>query len=191
MLIDVVSGCEVIDSGPISTFGIAYEATLQAAVLVWPPRPPATGKKRMPTPRALFFGSAMNALSAALTTVQRDSPLAGGPLTMSQATPPSGTGQFIEPVMSTMKYRSTWATSPSAEIVAQAWFGSTTEPLPPEPVVEPLPVSIVPLVAPVLESLPLAAAPPTFDSSTFEPQASATKIPRKTGPTCTKRIRET
>src|SRR5262245_12990364 len=98
----------------------------------------------MPTPSVWLAGSATNALRAALTTVHRESPLAGGPLTMSHITPLSGTGQFIEPVMSTMKYRSTGVGCPSAELVAQAEFGSTAPepPLEELPALEPLPVSM-------------------------------------------------
>src|SRR4051794_6220092 len=128
----------------------------------------------------------MKALSAALTTVHRDSPLAGGPLGMSHITPPSGTGQFIEPVMSTMKYRSTGVGSPSAEVDVHAEFGST-EPAPPLlPVLAPFPVLMLPLpaVLPVLPvlMLPFAAEPPlTLDSSPLEPQASATNVPNRIG----------
>ncbi len=75
----------------------------------------------------------------------------------------SGTGQFIEPVMSTMKYRSIGIASPSAELVAQAEFESMTAPLPPFglPVEEPLPVSRLPVPALLLVLIfPVAAAPP-------------------------------
>src|SRR4051812_46542723 len=116
---------------------------------------------------------------------------------MSHITPLSGTGQFIEPVMSTMKYRSTCTAWPSAEVDVQAVFGSTEPPPPPGlPVLDPTPGSmLVPLPLPawlLVLILPLAPVPPaTFDSSTFEPQASAMKVPNKIGATCPKRIRET
>src|SRR4051794_16608920 len=106
---------EVVESGPISTFGIRYESTRQAALfppgLPPPGLPlpmPLVGKKRRPTPKFWFCGSLTKALRAALTTDQRDStPMGGGPPGMSHLTPLSGTGQFIDPVVSTMKYRST------------------------------------------------------------------------------------
>ncbi len=46
--IAAANGWAVIDSGPISTFGRAYEFALQVAL---PPPLPPVGKKRMPTPR--------------------------------------------------------------------------------------------------------------------------------------------
>ncbi len=65
-------------------------------------------------------------------------------------------------------------------------------PVLPLPVLPVLPLPVLP-VLPVLIMLPVAALPMglTFDSSSFEPQARATNMPKKTGPTCPKRIRET
>src|SRR5450755_89676 len=151
------------------------------------------GKNRMPIPRPLLAGSATKAFRAALSTVQRVvlEKVPFGCTSHGGWVVSSGTGQFIEPVMSTMKYRSTGMGSPFAELVAHAESGSNVPlapvpvplpdaELPPDPTINPFPPVPVPLAD--------AAVPPVTCEVLLPLHAAATKKPTRTGATSLTRI---